>query len=115
MYEEFISHTIQQQKQQAQANQGKGKKVTIVRTSSGIQFTANTEFDTYFALAFYTSAATGYTLDWGDGTVITVTTDMADPGGAEIDHTYEEQGIYNCRLTFDDPSVVTQLEFPGYD
>jgi len=117
MYEEFISHTIQQQRLQAQQHSagGKQKAPAYTRTSNGIEFTVNTAFGTYFAFAFGTSATTGYVLDWGNGTVITVPAEEAYSGGAEIDYTYPEPGIYNCRLTFDDVSVVTSLDFPGDD
>jgi hypothetical protein len=115
MYEEFISHTIQQQRQQAQANQGKGKKVTTVQTglsSNCIAFVNNTTDGTYSEISITTSGSTNYTVTWGDGTVDTGTVNTS----ATITHDYADSDqSYNCTLCFDDISLVTELDFLGDD
>ncbi len=115
MYEEFISHTIQQQRQQAQANQGKGKKVTTVQTglsSNCIAFVNNTTDGTYSEITIETSGPTNFTINWGDGTVFT---DVVD-GNYTVDYSYSDSDqTYNCTLCFDDISLVTALDFLGDD
>ncbi len=113
MYEEFISHTIQQQRQQAQANQGKGRKVTTIQTglsSNCIAFVNNTTDGTYSEVEFTTSGPTNFTINWGDGTIFTDTVD----GNYTVDYTYADSDqSYNCTLCFDDISLLTELDFLG--
>jgi hypothetical protein len=114
MYEEFISHTMQQQRLQAQQHSAGGKKktVAILQTTDFIEFVANTTEGTAFYINGVASAPTGYTVTWGDGVEESGTFD-SEWG---IDHDYPDSDTsYTCRLTFTDPSVITELDFPGFD
>jgi hypothetical protein len=114
MYEEFVSHTMQQQRLQAQQHSAGGKKKTIaaLQSTNYIEFVIDTSTSTSFTVEVTSSAATGWTAVWGDGQTETGTVD----GDEELYHEYPESDTtYTCRVTFDNPSVITELDFPGYD
>ncbi len=82
--------------------------------SNCIEFVNNTTDGTECRFWINTSAATNYTITWGDGE--TETGEVDGVNQLEINHTYADLNTeYTVRLCFDDISVVTQLEFNGDD
>jgi protein involved in ribonucleotide reduction len=82
--------------------------------SNCIEFVNNTTDGTECRFWINTSAATNYTITWGDGE--TETGEVDGVNQLEINHTYTDLNTeYTVRLCFDDISVVTQLEFNGDD
>lgn len=81
--------------------------------SNCIEFTVDTTVDTYFVIEFNTSGAINFTIDWGDGD----TYEGSGAGGSYSEsHAYPESNQqYVARVCFDDPSVVTSLDFLGDD
>ncbi len=80
--------------------------------SNCIEFVFNTTLGINALVNFTTSGPVNYTLNWGDGTI---DTDTAD-GESNNSHTYADSDqSYNCRLCFDDISLITILDFPGND
>jgi hypothetical protein len=81
--------------------------------SNCIQFVVNTTQGTEFYFNFNSNGAINFTIDWGDGTTHE---DSGDGGYYEESHTYPESDQqYTVRVCFDDPSIVTELNFPGND
>jgi hypothetical protein len=114
MYEDFISYTVQQQRQQALQNQGKGKKEPTESVSLNcIQFTADTTSGgTTFGMGITSSAPTTATVDWGDSNSEEIVID----GFTDIQHEYaDEETAYSVTMCFADPSVITDLQFYGND
>ena len=117
MYEEFVSHTMQQQRLQAQQHSAGGKQKVTATVISGlpgncIEFVNNTTDGTYSEVTTTTSGPTNYTITWGDGTEVT---DVID-GSITISHVYADSDTeYTVRLCFDDISLVTELDFLGHD
>jgi hypothetical protein len=80
--------------------------------SNCIEFVNNTTDGTSSELTITTSGPTNFTLDWGDGTILS---DLVD-GEYIADHTYADSDqSYNCTLCFEDASLVTELDFEGDD
>lgn len=81
--------------------------------SNCIEFVVDTTNTDYFAFSFNTTGPINFTIEWGDGT----THDDSGFGGFyEETHTYPETGKqYTARICFDDPSIVTELDFYGND
>ena len=81
--------------------------------SNCIEFTVDTTVDTYFVIEFTTSGAINFTIDWGDGDTYE---GSGDGGVYSESHAYPESNQqYVARVCFDDPSVVTSLDFLGDD
>jgi len=92
--------------------------------SGCIECVFNTTDDTFCTLWVETSTPTNYTITWGDGEITTGQTTV-DEGGVgigdgtnrlRIDHSYADADTeYSASLCFDDASLVTRLEFNGFD
>lgn len=114
LFENFMSFQIQQRLIQQNQSAGGTPDVPVVQSlpSNCIQFVVNTIEDTYFEVEITSTAAVNYTVDWGDGTV---ENDIIDTN-LYVSHTYEEEfQDYTVRICFDDPSLITELNFPGFD
>ncbi len=80
--------------------------------SNCIEFVNNTTLGTYSEVQFITSGPTDFTLNWGDGTIVS---EFAD-GTVTVNHTYSDaDSEYTCRLCFEDITLVTELDFLGND
>ena len=87
---------------------------TTTANPNCIQFVVDTTSSTSFS--FSASSATQdytYTIEWGDGT-----SDSGSSGEGYINpqHTYADQNTtYAATLCFSDASIITNLDFPGFD
>jgi hypothetical protein len=81
--------------------------------SNCIEFTADTTLGgTNFEMDITSSTPTTATVDWGDGNSEEIEID----GSTNVEHEYaDEETAYNVTMCFDDPSVITNLEFYGDD
>jgi oxalate decarboxylase/phosphoglucose isomerase-like protein (cupin superfamily) len=79
-----------------------------------IQFVVNTTDGSLGFTVFVnsTTAEFNYTVTWGDGTTSEGT---SGEGSATIEHIYASQTSYTVTLCFDDPTVITSIDFPGND
>jgi hypothetical protein len=91
--------------------------------SGCIECVFNTSDDTNCVLWIETSEPTNYTITWGDGETTTGQTTDGDGVGSgdgeyklRIEHSYADADTeYSASLCFDDVSLVTRLEFNGFD
>jgi hypothetical protein len=93
--------------------------------SGCIECVFNTSDDTNCVLWIETSEPTNYTITWGDGETTTGVTAIDGDGGVgtgdgnnelRIEHSYADADTeYTASLCFDDASLVTRLEFNGFD
>jgi hypothetical protein len=93
--------------------------------SGCIECVFNTSDDTNCLLWIETSEPTNYTITWGDGETTTGVTAIDGDGGVgtgdgnnelRIEHSYADANTeYTASLCFDDASLVTRLEFNGFD
>ena len=93
---------------------GASQEMAIVDVvpSNCIEFVNNTTDGTFSEVIITTSGPTNFTLDWGDGTILS---DLVD-GEYIADYSYADSDqSYNCTLCFDDISLVTELNFVGDD
>jgi len=114
-YDNFVSFVVSQQRIINQSSQGGGPSQEVVSPlpSNYIEFVNNTTIGGgYSGIEVTTSGPTNYTINWGDGTIVT---DVAD-GEVILEHDYAEEGVeYNCILSFDDATLVTAISFFGND
>lgn len=113
---------------QTQVLGGNGVKVVQQEEQGGsgcIECVFNTSDDTVCTLWIETSEPTNYTITWGDGETTTGVTAIDGDGGVgtgdgnnelRIEHSYADADTeYSASLCFDDASLVTRLEFNGFD
>jgi len=112
----------------AAASSGGGGRIIQQEEQGGsgcIECVFNTSDGTFCELWIETSAPTNYTITWGDGETTTGATAVDGEGGVgsgdgsnklEINHSYADSDTeYSASLCFDDVSLVTRLEFNGFD
>lgn len=93
---------------------GASQEMTIVDAvpSNCIEFVNDTTDGTYSEFTITTSGPTNFTIDWGDGTMVS---DVVD-GSLDVGYTYADSDqSYTCTLCFEDISLVTELDFLGDD
>lgn len=115
MFEQALSFQMQQQAKQAQLAASGGKKKTVTNTNDGcIQFVVDTTEDTFFEFtATSLTSEFTYTIEWGDGQS---ESGSSGEGGASLNHTYPDSDTeYTVRMCFSDPSIINNLNFPGFD
>ena len=79
-----------------------------------IQFVVNTSEGTYFEFSARSNTNDfTYTVTWGDGET---GEGSSGEGYVLIDHTYPD-GVedYTVRVCFSDPSIIDNIDFPGFD
>lgn len=82
--------------------------------SECIEFVVNTTEGTYFEVSFRSNTEDfTYTVNWGDGVA---EEGSSGEGYAGLNHTYPE-GVadYTVRVCFSNPSVIHDIDFPGFD
>lgn len=80
-------------------------------SSNTIEFVLTTADWEDFQLNVEVTDDTTYTVIWGDGT--TQDLELMSNVVNTIEHTYAETGEYLVRMSFADPSLVRELDFPG--
>lgn len=95
---------------------GQGPTTTTTTTlvpPTCIEFVVNTASDTYFLFTVSGNEDYSYTVTWGDDTT---DTGSSTQGTVDLSHTYADSNTtYTVRVCFSDPSVITNLNFPGFD
>jgi hypothetical protein len=90
-------------------NSGKTQVSTIqflvqaYNQGTNLEFTFNVE----------ASSSTTATINWGNGVVNDNL--LVDLGMTTFSNVYAQDGDYTVSVTFADPSVITELDFPGMD
>lgn len=115
-FENFMSFQMQQQHMQQQQSSPAGppKSTVIPLPSECIEFVANTTEGSYFEFTVSSNIDDfSYTVNWGNGTIEEGT---SSGGSVTLSHVYGD-GVadYTVRVCFDDPSLITSINFPGFD
>lgn len=79
-----------------------------------IQFVVNTTEGTYFEFSVRSNTNEfTYTVNWGDDVI---EEGASGEGYAGLNHTYPD-GVadYTVRICFSDPSIIHNIDFPGFD
>jgi hypothetical protein len=77
--------------------------VQAYNQGTNLEFTFNVE----------ASSSTTATINWGNGVVNDNL--LVDLGMTTFSNVYAQDGDYTVSVTFADPSVITELDFPGMD
>ena len=108
LYEQAIR--VRQARQSNMAIAGGG---SVQATSASFTCTVDTQanLEMYFSFTS-TGEPINFTIDWGDGTIHV---DEGLGGFYSESHTYSDPAVYTIKVTFDKPSQVLELNFPGFD
>lgn len=107
---------VHQSQLAAQGNGGGFESVGIPDPipSNCIEFVANTTDGTFFEFTISSNVQDfSYTVEWGDGES---GEGSSGEGSISLQHVYPDGGAeYTVRVCFSDPSVINNINFPGFD